>query len=399
MSAEELAAAIAARCETRVNSLTREIVAEHEAVLPGFAELHGGMLEVETASTTRHGVRLFLRVAQGRGGSDQDMRLFRERAAQRMSDGVRLTTLLSGYAVGYRAIWRMLCEETRQGEEAGLHRLGELMVTALERTMTAVCEAYLLEAELAQRGEAMRAVAGLLLQSPEARAGVPGVQTLAAQHGITLESSYRVLAFALQHPGAPPAVRRRRHAVQGALDRLAGQPVLTLFDQHTGHALLPGRLAVPTAKLGRRLVEAAGPLHAGLVTAASLPDIPATSRQAARIAQVAAAYARPPGVYELGDVLVEFHLSTPGPAAQALSRRLVLLEPSLVETLEAFFAADFDRRATAAALTVHPNTVDNRLARVAEALQADPRTAGGILLVGAALAVRRLEGFHFPQTV
>ncbi|GAA4097169.1 PucR family transcriptional regulator [Nonomuraea soli] len=408
MSAEELAAAIAARCESRVNSLTREIVAEHEAVLPGFAELHGGMLEVETASTTRHGVRLFLRVAQGRGSSDQDMRLFRERAAQRMSDGVRLTTLLSGYAVGYRAIWRMLCEEAGPGEEAGLHRLGELMVTALERTMTAVCEAYLLEAELARRGEAMRAVARLLLQSPPTREdptpdpgvpGVPGVQALAAQHGITLEPSYRVLAFTLRHPGAPPAVSRRRHAVQGALDRLAAQPVLTLFDQHAGHALLPARLAVPTAKLGRRLVEAAGPLHAGLASADSLTDIPATSRQAARIAQVAAACDRPPGVYELGDVLVEFHLSTPGPAAQALSSRLALLEPSLVATLEAFFAADFDRRATAAALTVHPNTVDNRLARVAEALQADPRTAGGILLVGAALAVRRLEGFHFRQTV
>lgn len=411
-----MAARIAARCEARVNSLTREIVAEQEAALPGLALLPDDIRELEVASTARHGLRLFLRIAQGLPASDRDMRPFRERAAQRMSDGVGLPTLLRAYSVGYRALWRVLCQETRPGEEEGLHHLGELIVSTVERTTSAVCEAYLREAELAQRGEAMRAVARLLLHAPTAsphrataQASQPATaqaphragdaEAIAAQHGITLEPAYRVLAFTLQHPGAAPAVRRRLHAVQAALDRLAEEPVLTLFDQHTGQALIPARLELGVEKLTRRLVDAAGPLHAGLVGAGALPELPATATLAARIAQVAAANGRASGVYELDDVLVEFQLSSPGPAAQALSRRLDLLEPALVATLEAFFAADFDRRATARALNVHPNTVDNRLSRISSLLGADPRTAGGILLVGAALAVRRLEGFPFPQTV
>lgn len=69
-----------------------------------------------------------------------------------------------------------------------------------------------------------------------------------------------------------------------------------------------------------------------------------------------------------------------------------MLDSSLLETLDAYFAADFDRRATARALNVHPNTVDNRLARVSALIGADLRASRGILLVGAALTARRLGG-------
>jgi sugar diacid utilization regulator len=55
------------------------------------------------------------------------------------------------------------------------------------------------------------------------------------------------------------------------------------------------------------------------------------------------------------------------------------------------FSADFDRRATAAAVHVHPNTLDYRLRHVAELTALDPATAHGLQVLGAALTARRLR--------
>ncbi|MCC5574160.1 helix-turn-helix domain-containing protein [Microtetraspora sp. AC03309] len=379
-----LAARIAARCATQVNRLTRQIVAEQEAVVPGLATLPDAIKELEIASTTRHGLRLFLRMARGEAVTDADMRLFRERAAQRVGDGVPLAYLLSGYMVAHRALWRALCAATRPGEDAGLHRLGELILTALERATTAASEAYLSEVMLAERGEALRAVARTLLSGRPAG-------DVAARHGVVLEPGYHVLAFALGDPSPGPGGRRRVRAIQATLDRLADEPVLSSLDTDGGHALLPLRIAVPASRLSRRLVDAVAPVHTGMAVAGDIAEIPGAARRASRIAEVARAGGRPSGVYGLRDVLLDYHLGAPGDSGTELAGLLDVLEPSLVGTLDAYFAADFDRRATARALGVHPNTVDNRLARVSTLIGADPRTSRGVMLIGAALTARRLN--------
>ncbi|MFE9144968.1 helix-turn-helix domain-containing protein [Streptomyces tubercidicus] len=59
-------------------------------------------------------------------------------------------------------------------------------------------------------------------------------------------------------------------------------------------------------------------------------------------------------------------------------------------SVAAFLDCDLDRRRTAQALNVHPNTVDNRLARAAQLTGLDPHTTHGVQLFGAALTLRRL---------
>ncbi|MFC6936336.1 helix-turn-helix domain-containing protein [Actinomadura yumaensis] len=61
----------------------------------------------------------------------------------------------------------------------------------------------------------------------------------------------------------------------------------------------------------------------------------------------------------------------------------------LWDTLLAYFAHDFDRRRAARALAVHPNTVDNRLARVHALTGVDVTTADGLLTAAVAVAHRR----------
>lgn len=67
------------------------------------------------------------------------------------------------------------------------------------------------------------------------------------------------------------------------------------------------------------------------------------------------------------------------------------MDPGPVATVAACLACDLDRRSNAQSLNVYPNTVDNRFTRATELTGVDPRTARGVQLFGAALALRRLE--------
>ncbi|MGY1681977.1 helix-turn-helix domain-containing protein [Geodermatophilus sp. SYSU D01176] len=59
--------------------------------------------------------------------------------------------------------------------------------------------------------------------------------------------------------------------------------------------------------------------------------------------------------------------------------------------MRALLASGHDRRRTAEALHVHPNTVDYRLGRIARACGIDPADPAGRPAALAALAVRDLE--------
>src|SRR5205085_143318 len=63
----------------------------------------------------------------------------------------------------------------------------------------------------------------------------------------------------------------------------------------------------------------------------------------------------------------------------------------LLETLAAFVTNQCDRRATASALHVHPNTVDYRLGRVEELTGLSLGRPGDLLLLTLALTQRELD--------
>jgi DNA-binding PucR family transcriptional regulator len=102
----------------------------------------------------------------------------------------------------------------------------------------------------------------------------------------------------------------------------------------------------------------------------------------------------PAGGYLLRDVLLEYQLTRPSDALVELTRLLNPIDrnPDLPHTLDVYLANDLDRRRTASALHVHPNTLDYRLRRIVELTGLDPSTSRGLQLLGAALAARRLSG-------
>ncbi|WP_433151462.1 PucR family transcriptional regulator [Actinomadura nitritigenes] len=390
----QVAADLAARCEGQVNRLARELTQRRFAAIPEYADLPADMRDVEIAATARHAIRRFLRSAEGAPADEDDLRLFRERAAQRAEEGMPLANLLASYYIGAEVVWDALVAEARPDELAALPMLARLQLRGTNRVVVAVTEAYQAEraAILDERREAVREVARALLAGEPARA-------TADRFGIPLADAYLVLHLRFAGAGAGAAAgagiaeRRVLRRIRAGLEGFGEGAPLLLRDERGVHVLLPSAAAERLPELERLLSgagTAAGPVIAGAARSEGTADVPDASRRAARIAGIAEAAGRPAGVYELGDVLLDYHLTGPGDSGPAVAAVLDPLgaRPELLATLRAFLDADMDRRRAAAALAVHPNTVDNRLARIARLTGADPRTTRGVLLCAAALTLR-----------
>ncbi|MFD0634493.1 PucR family transcriptional regulator [Catenulispora yoronensis] len=169
------------------------------------------------------------------------------------------------------------------------------------------------------------------------------------------------------------AARRAARRVREVLDTFADQPCLTAFHSDRGTALIPLDDCADPDHARLQVLVADAALAAGVqvtaaVAVAESADVPAAATRTGEIVDLVLATGRPPGLYRLADVLLDYQLSRPSPALSALAARLEPLasKPELLATLETYLALGRDRRATAAALHVHPNTIDYRLRRVSE---------------------------------
>ncbi|MFE7275946.1 PucR family transcriptional regulator [Streptomyces sp. NPDC057623] len=136
------------------------------------------------------------------------------------------------------------------------------------------------------------------------------------------------------------------------------------------------------------------PCAAGTATA-PLDELPDALERARRISKSAplgkpSSRLRP---YTMADVFVELAVAdVPFVDAwlHAVARRLEP-GPDLVTTLDAYYRHDMNRGAAAAALNVHPRTLDYRLRRACELTGIDPGSAHGIRTLST-VVTRRLSG-------
>jgi len=146
-------------------------------------------------------------------------------------------------------------------------------------------------------------------------------------------------------------------------------------------------------ELAQRLAEAWHGQVWLTTTVADRPEqISAAARTGGEVLRLAERLGRPSGLYRLTDVLLEYHLARDDESAAQLRGIIAPLEerPELLETVRVYLARDYDRRATAARLGLHPNTVDNRLARAAELTGLDLSTPRGVATLVTALTLRDL---------
>jgi hypothetical protein len=354
--------------------------------LPGYPELPDDVKDLEIAATARHGIRLFLRRAGDPHLAPDNLRLFRERAAQRAEEGMPLHLLLRTHSLGAYMLWRALRETARPGEEAALVELVDLLLESHHRVVGAVAETYVdertaLEADArAQRRSLVRGLLDGVLK--------PGHVLL---DELRMEGPALVLALDLgASVEGPVGERRRQRRTQTVLDHAFGTEVAALLDTGLGRAVVP-KECEPPDDLAQRLSKALGtPVRVAHVPAAGPADIPEAARTATEILRVTRVCGLPPGLHRLEDVLLEFHLSRPDPSSHKIAALLepVADRPELLETLRTHLAHQQDRRTTATVLGLHPNTVDNRLAKIGEQTGIDLSSPRGAALAIAALLLK-----------
>ena len=394
------------RVERNVPRLARRMVSAFVAEIPIYSQLPREQLDGEIRAITEANLRLFFGVLRsGEPMAASDLAEVRLSAARRAEERVPLDAVLTAYHVGARIGWLALVEEHQPDETDVLLAAGVRVLAYTQQITANVAAAYLEEQQtiFGEERDAARLLASALLSGEPA-------DSLATRLGVAIAPAYVVVALRMApHPdeaddkdkdvGGAIAARRKVRRVQAALDELAGEPAITLLDATGGSVLLPTTvegapaLAERLSDLAIVLEKAAGAtIVIGGAIGYGVSDVPRAAAQAHDILRLTRTLDKPPGAYLLRDVLLEYQLTRPSDARAALAGLIEPLDrnPDLLRTLEAYLDEDLDRRRTATALHVHPNTFDYRLRRIIELTGLDPATTNGLQLLGAALAARRL---------
>jgi DNA-binding PucR family transcriptional regulator len=366
-------------------------------------ELAGEPAARESAPVAEDTLRVLVRgLHDGSLATEGELSALRAAAVRRAEEAAPLADIVAGCHVAARVAWGALVDEAGVDGGATLRSAGGALLRLLEQVTTAVVEAYL-EEEQAIRGQerdARRALASALIsgehaEGPAARLGVrvaPAYVALALHIGLSSADDN------LDADGAVVA-RQRLRRLQEQLDAFAGEAVLGLLDPTGGVVLLPAtaeRLTTMVEQLPALLTEirtiAGTDVIAGAAGCVGVISVARAARQARDVLGIARRLDRPPGVYLLDDVLLEYQLTRDSDARPLLAGLLDPLDSNadLVHTLDCYFEHDLDRRGTAAELHVHPNTLDYRLRRISQLTGLDPGKPSGQQLLAAALTARRL---------
>jgi hypothetical protein len=384
--------ALVRRVERQSEGLAKAMAAAFAAELPTYRQLPIEALEQRTLEACRQHLRLFIEtVDTGELPADHAFEPVRASAARRGAEGVALEDLLAAYHVGARLGWEALRTAAQPGEDDALIELASLVLLYTDAVSRAVAGAYLDE-RLRGAAEAHAAEWALV---DAVLAGRP-TDDAAARANRRLASAYAVLLLQVTVP------RERLRGFEAAIAGLGGGEALWRLTAIGANILVPTLPAdapdwVASAEEVVDLCAAVA--GADVLAAVAWGEGPAgvarAGDEAVEVLRLVGGTGRPPGVYRLDDVLLEAALSgTAAGPADRLSAILAPLEtgsgPELLATLEAYLANDADRRRTASALHVHPNTLDYRLRRIADLTGRSPATSRGLQVLGAALTLRRV---------
>ncbi|MER7756735.1 helix-turn-helix domain-containing protein [Kitasatospora sp. NPDC097643] len=436
-----------------VRQLAQDVVAALLDRVPVYRRLPREQLIGELTRDTERRIRALAHtVRTGLPAPEGEFAAVREAAARRAEEGLPLDAVLLAHHLGLEVCWEFVTRHAHDGDAADLLVLNRLLLDQLRRATSAAGIGYLDERRPAgDRRHAARQslltalLAGTPAEEPAARAGL----RLPPAYAVLCLS---VADHPDEHaPGVEPgiAARRKLRRLGAELDHRTRQSALTALTPSGGLVLVPlgttpaaGPLDAPRTALpappttappptpatptpdgpgderrnrppgqptaGRPSAElpwqhlaatlaaaaraAGAPVLAG-AAAATPAEVPAAAALAYEVLDVARTFDRPPGLHRLDDVLLEYQLTRP---SQARARLAALLEPladggELLTTLRTHLAGGLNRRHTANALHLHPNTVDYRLRRIAALTGLDPARPADVLRITAAIAARTAE--------
>ena len=369
--------------------------------VPAYGTLPSEQLRGEIVKQVARGIVAFaemLRTGEPLGEDEQAS--IRESAARRADEGVPIESVVGAYHVGAEECASQVLATAEPVDQGDVLRVQRRLLDFLRQVSCAVAAGYVQERQSAL-GDEQVALQSLLSRLLEG--GSP--QAAADRAGIQLPPGYLVLSLAMgPHPdellpgvNGPVVVRRKLRRLRNELQRHTCGVPLSVLSGDGGLVLIP--YETPVADFGEAdrdrlswlVSQYARMCGADLLVAAAVatPEgVAEAARLAGEIREVAEASGRPPGLYLLDDVLLEYQLSRPSPARDRLAALLGPLgaRPELLGTVRTFLACGLDRRRAAARLQVHRNTVDYRLRKAADLTGLDAARGTDLLTLHAALA-------------
>lgn len=393
---------VAAYLRDRHRALVADVLAALVAEVPIYGRLPRELVDGDVRRVVDRALRMFAEATSNGGrATPADLLELGESAVRRAEEGVPMDAVLAAYFRGARVATDAVVATAGPDDIDDARAVVAMLLTFLEEVCAAVAAGYERHSRTSQadQASARQLLVDVLLGGGDAAAA-------AGPADVRLPPTYLVCAVVVgPHPDesdpsvdARVAARRKLRRVREELERHYGEPVLWRPRAEGVLALVPSDDVARLRSVVRSVGRMAGTtVHVGVAPAAP-EDVAAAAATASGVADVASASGRPAGAYELADVALDYQLRQPGPARDVLASRLEALDEraDLRQTLESFVATGLNRRRTAAALAVHPNTVDNRLRRVAELTGLDPTAPADVPTIRAALVARsaaiRTEG-------
>ncbi|MQY17517.1 PucR family transcriptional regulator [Nocardia macrotermitis] len=320
--------------------------------------------------------------------------------------GIPIDTVLSVVRAVFGVALGQMFARTSPANSRGVLTATAVIVKLSQVCTTAVGKAYVRErrAEAAEQQTAAHTLTSALLSGTSA--------ATAGARELPVAARYFVLALGLAahpdetlpHLDRQVVARRKLRRVQAELaTALAGQ-ALSLLSVDGGTVLVPSTAATDSeldTLVGGLSRAAQTPITVTVVTAAP-PDVPAAAHLAHELLDTVQHLGLGPGLYRFTELALQYQLTRPGTARDALETRLTPLDdhPDLLETLRIYIAANLSRVRTARLLNVHPNTVDYRLRRITTLTGFDPAETTGLWYLHSALVARmgrpRPTPLHVP---
>ncbi|MBC7638182.1 MAG: helix-turn-helix domain-containing protein [Rhodoferax sp.] len=367
------AGALAERLMADLDSVVVRMGQAYREEIPEYAALAPGQLELEVLPVSRRLVTTFLScVVEQRPLNRRELQTFEDSGRMRLAMGMPLESVLHAYRIAGREAWSAMCAAVRPGETRLLADLGTRWMDVVDRTCSALTQAY-----VAASHERLRHVDARRRELVEALLTATDPSEVAA---VSLRFS-TVLAAAYV-----PVLVGGTAAAAGVDALLRDAPDGTLAGHRVARVLLlvPHR-AAPWRARGDDLTCTGLAAPCGRALLAEVHQVEA-------LLLTALAQGRTSGSFGPDDLLVEQLLLGNDRVAAGLRRRVldVLTRADSAGVITATLRCYLDTGSvpqTARHELVHANTVGYRLTRVRELTGLDPRipSDAAVLVLGLGL--------------
>ncbi|MFC4126817.1 PucR family transcriptional regulator [Nocardia rhizosphaerae] len=377
-----------------VRTVSRQMVGHFiENVVP-CATLPGEALDGDITTVTKVCLELTRSMLDGRDPQGRTERV-QDAAADWAREGIPIGTVNHAIHEGFKLGFDLLLANVNTLDFETVAGVARRLMDAVDMITSAVTVAYFreLRSVVNEHHTAVHTLTSALL-------GGQNVATMARECGIEVSDRYHVLGIILL-PHAEEAVasldakvvaRRKLRRVQAELADRCGGKVLSLLSVDGGTLLLPAADYgdAELDELIANLAEAAQAPVRAVATVAARTEVPRAAEQVHELLDIVHVIGADTKVYRPHELALEYQLTRPGPARDALAAVVDSLEanPELLHTLEVHMSTNLQRSRTARELFVHTNTVDYRLKRIAQITGFDPGDLTGLCYLRAALLIR-----------